>query len=306
MTVSRPQNRDWEAVFGTWSQGPGRTETEKAENAERAVKKAIENDDVLAGKPIRVFAQGSYRARTNVRQDSDVDVCVCLQEPFITDYQDGLSDADFNFVSSGYTPATFKNDVERALIAHFGHASVDRGSKAFDVHENSYRIDADVVPTLEYRWYYKHGGQAHVITGTALFPDGGSRIKNFPDQNYDNGVAKNAGTNRRYKRVVRILKRLRNEMAHARISSAATMPSYLIECLAWNVPNESFAGDAFRPAVQAVLAQLWSGTKEDSSTHSGWREVNDIKILFHFTQPWTREQAHKYINDAWDYVGVDD
>lgn len=304
MTVSGPTNRNWEAVFGSWSQAPSQTETEKAENAERAVTNAIADDDVLAEKSIRVFAQGSYRARTNVRQDSDVDVCVCLQSPFITQYDDGLSDSDFGFVNADYTAANFKNDVERALIAHFGADAVDRGTKAFDVHENSYRIDADVVPALEYRWYYKLGEKPGLIVGTALFPDGGNRIENFPDHNYDNGVTKNTRTNRRYKRIVRILKRLRNEMADARIKSAAAMSSYLIECLTWNVPNELFVGDTFRPTMQLVLGHLWAGTKEESKC-AAWLEVNQIKYLFHPKQPWTREQAHTFIDDAWDYVGVD-
>ena len=32
-------------------------------------------------------------------------------------------------------------------------------------------------------------------------------------------------------------------------------------------------------------------------------EVNDIKYLFHLSQPWNRAQAHSFFNVAWDYVG---
>jgi len=73
----------WEAVFGAWSQGPGKTESDKAENAETAIRKAIKASEPLKNLDITVFAQGSYRNRTNVRQESDVDICVRLSEQSI-------------------------------------------------------------------------------------------------------------------------------------------------------------------------------------------------------------------------------
>jgi len=66
-------NRNWEDVFCTWGGTPSQTEREKCENAERAVRKAIDASKKLSTKTIEVFAQGSYANRTNVRQDSDVD-----------------------------------------------------------------------------------------------------------------------------------------------------------------------------------------------------------------------------------------
>ena len=34
-------------------------------------------------------------------------------------------------------------------------------------------------------------------------------------------------------------------------------------------------------------------------------EVNDIKYLFHSSQPWNRAQAHSFFDAAWDYVGFE-
>ena len=67
-----------EANLVSWSKGPSQTEADKCSNTETAVRKAIKASERLAGLDISVFAQGSYRARTNVRQNSDVDVCVPL------------------------------------------------------------------------------------------------------------------------------------------------------------------------------------------------------------------------------------
>jgi len=75
-------SRDWESIFHTWAQPPSTTEREKCEHAELAVRKAIDANKRIAGKDIQVFAQGSYRNRTNARQDSDVDICVRCTNTF--------------------------------------------------------------------------------------------------------------------------------------------------------------------------------------------------------------------------------
>jgi hypothetical protein len=106
-------NRNWEDVFCTWGGAPSATEREKCENAERAVRKAIDASKKLSGKTIEVFAQGSYANRTNVRQDSDVDICVLCKDAFFPDYSlsQGLSGAALGFGDGQYPYADFKNDV---------------------------------------------------------------------------------------------------------------------------------------------------------------------------------------------------
>ena len=297
--------RDWERTFESWSTAPGVTQQTKSENAERAVRKAIDASTKLGAMDVRVFAQGSYRNRTNVRLESDVDICVCQMDTFISQLDNGLTYEDVGIVDSKYTVAEYKNDVEQALKAHFGGGAVTRGKKAFDVHENTYRIDADVVPALEYRWYYRDSSQrVQQVSGVAIFPDAGLRIENYPEQHYTNGVAKNGRTGRRFKDVVRILKRLRNEMNEEGVRSATNMPSFLIESLVWNVPDEGFDRGEYSDDVRYVLGHVFNSTLADE-TCKGWLEVNGIKYVFHSTQPWTREQAHTFISDAWDYVGFE-
>jgi tRNA nucleotidyltransferase (CCA-adding enzyme) len=78
-------SRDWSATFSSWGAPPGTTEQTKCENAERAVRKAIDASAKLSAKSIEVFTQGSYANRTNVREDSDVDICVLYTEAFFDD-----------------------------------------------------------------------------------------------------------------------------------------------------------------------------------------------------------------------------
>ena len=100
---------------------------------------------------VSVFAQGSYSACTNVRQNSDVDICVRYNATFFTYYPDGMSRETVGNVPGTMAFADFKSMVKKALEDYFGKAGVTRGNKAFEVHANTYRIDADVVPTFEYR-----------------------------------------------------------------------------------------------------------------------------------------------------------
>lgn len=285
-------------------QGPSKTENEKCGNAERAVRKAISASPALSNRTVEVLTQGSYRNNTNARFESDVDVCVRLMDVFFYDLNDNITKVEANISDATYTHAQFKNEVEAALRAHFGDGAVTRGKKAFDVHENTYRIDADVVAALEHRRYVRGPSGIYYLSGTELRPDGGGLIRNWPHQHYDNGVAKNDRTSRHFKRVVRILKRLRNEMAEKGIDAAKSTPSYLIECLVWNVPDELFDLGTYRADVREALAYLFNNTIDDAAS-AEWGEVNELKYLFRPGQPWTRQSAHAFVDAAWDYIGLE-
>src|SRR5712691_5358765 len=280
-------NRDWESMFSGWGEAPGITEQTKCDNAERAVRKAISASAKLSSKSIEVFAQGSYANRTNVCRDSDVDICVLHTDAFFPDYSmgEGLSDSALGFSDGTYPYAEFRNDVESALISYFGEDSVTRGNKAFDVHANTSRIDADVVACFEHRRFHGTPEDNWHDSGTQLHPDGGGTIVNWPRQNYDNGVEKNDATGRRFKAVTRILKQLRNEMVEDSYEVADPIPSYLIGCLVWNVPIEGFGHDTLTADVRYALAHLWNETRTDESC-SEWGEINELKYLLRTGQPW--------------------
>ena len=298
-------NRNWEDTFCTWGGAPSATQQEKCDNADRAIRKAIAASTKLSAKTIEVLVQGSFANRTNVRQDSDVDICVLYKDAWFPDYSfsQGLSGAILGFSDGQYPYAEFKNDVQAALKAYFGADSVTRGKKAFDVHANTYRIDADVVPCFEHRRYLGTPQSNWYESGTQLLPDNGGEIINWPRQNYDNGVTKNDATGRRFKAVVRILKRLRNEMAENGHKVAGPIPSYLLECLVWNVPDEAFAHEKYRDNVRDALAHLWNETRTDE-TCKEWGEINEFKYLF-VGQPWNRAQVNSFLDAAWNYIGFE-
>ena len=292
----------WEDTFQSWGKPPSMSEQEKCDNAVRSVRRAIEGSRALDGRSITVFAQGSYRNRTNVRADSDVDVCVLCSDSIFFDLPDGKTPADLGITTpANYSFDQFKNDVGTALTTYFGQREVSRGKKAFDLHANTYRVDADVVPCFEYNWYHPNGSYS---TGTAFRTDDWQRIINWPQQNYDNGVIKNEATGRRFKAVVRILKRLRNKMDEQNVAAAKPISSYLIECLAWNVPNEWFGYSTLTADVRAALAHLFNNTISFENCRE-WGEINERKYLFRNGQPWTLKQAHEFTSAAWDFIGFE-
>lgn len=287
-----------EDTLKSWAKAPGQTELDKCDNAVAAVRKALAASTALSKLSIKVFAQGSYCNRTNVRDDSDVDVCVRCSDSFFYYLPLELSPQVAGFVVPGpVNYATYKNDLGAALTAYFKDGHVTRGNKAFDIKENTYRIAADVVPCFEFRRYATDGSH---IKGTAFDPDNGGRIQNWPDQHYANGVSKNADTGGRFKDVVRILKRLRYKMCEEKIAAADPIPSFLVECLVWNAPNSMFGHETYTTDVREVLANLFNDTI-NFETCSEWGEINELKYLFRTEQPWTWTQAHAFISAAWGY-----
>jgi len=295
-----------EERLSSWAAPPSEAERQKCDRTATQIRNAIDKSEALSVHSIAVFAQGSYRNNTNIRHDSDVDVCVLCTDVFFSDFglSDGLTKSDVGIVDSSYSYSEFKSDVQQSLEAYFSPESVSRGNKAFDIHESSTRVDADVVACFEHRRYMKDPiRRFRYLSGTELRPDTGSKIVNWPNQNYENGVAKNRRTGRRFKGGVRILKRLRNEMAE-KGKTSVDAPSYLLECLAWNVPDVGFADSAYRNNLRYMLAYLFNNTRSDSGC-SEWGEVNELKYLFRQRQPWTRADVHTFVSDAWDYVEFD-
>lgn len=297
----------WEDKFQRWAQPLSLTEKTKCENAERAIKQAIRDDKTLSKLNIRVFAQGSYPAGTNIRLDSDVDICICLREPFFTDYPPGKTQQDFGLQDGSLPFSEYKQLVENALVGKFGRTNVKRGDKAFNIHENSYRIDADAVPAYAHRRYtgkYNSDDSHHYITppGVEFVSDKGQRIINWPEQTFENRNEKNERTGRRLKRIIRILKGLRNEMQEQRITDANDIASFLIESLVWNAPDEAFGHTTLSDGVRYVLAYCYNHTLE-SAKCKDWGEVNELKYLFRASQPWTRQKAHDFLAAAWEYIG---
>lgn len=302
--------KNWEETLRTWKNPPSENEKSKRDRTEEQIREALHDHDFLAAPKMAVYSKGSYANNTNVRLDYDVDIAVECKEFFYCDLVGtprgvtNVYDLDIVPYSDGYTVDQFKNDVEEALVASFGRNAVERGKIALRVREKKTTLPADVVPCFEYRRIvsvtYPFDGSYTYTEGHCVFPKSGSMIKNYPKVQKELGTAKNNRTGRRYKRLVRILKRLENKLSKEGLIE--DLPSYFVECLVYNVPDEYFGHDNYLDDLRNVLATIYNDTRNKERCKN-WMEVNGIKYLFHSSQNWSYSDAHDFADKAWDYVG---
>lgn len=294
-----------EDTLRRWSQRPSDSEQQRIDRTERMVREAISHASDYQVKNATVFAKGSVKMRTNIRSTSDIDICVQASETFYTNYPGTTSDKDFGNKESPYTFAEFRRGVENALSNYFGQSDVDiSGNKAIRVRAStvSSRIDADIVPAFEHRRYVEAGNESY-YRGIEVRPKNNfsERIINWPHHNYDNTLEKQDNTSRRYRKMIRVLKRMREAMKDAGINSAQFGYSFLIESLLWNVPDDHYGYVDYKDDMTNVFNFLAFNLSTDERVKE-WGEVNELKYLFRSQQRWLRQEAESFINGARDYM----
>lgn len=226
---------------------------------------------------IKLFVQGSYANNTNVRTRSDVDIAVVQEEIFQTIYRSGVTDENYQFSNASDTPKTFKDEVQECLEYKFGN-DVERKNKSIKVHGNTYRKDADTVPCLRYRDYRQdyQNNVNNYIGGIVIKADDGTRIINYPEQHIANGRKKNNDTNFYYKKMVRIIKKMRYLMEDYHYSSAKDMSSFGLESLLWNIQDDVFKKySTYRFEFGEIVDYIYNHIEALSI----YKEANGIKML---------------------------
>jgi hypothetical protein len=202
-----------------------------------------------------------------------------------------------------WTPSKFRAEVLLALENKLPGQIDSSGSTAIKVNSSTARVDADVLPCFDYRFYFSTGEYRE---GSRAFKTDGSAITNYPDQQLTNGISKNQATAMRFKKAVRVLKRIENAMVED--SLIDELPSYFMECLVYNVPNQILIRTTWVEVVRGILGHVYESLEgpEPDEESSRWLEVNGCKFLFHYSQKWSRSDGRKLAQSAWDYLGYPD
>jgi len=294
---------------------PSETEREKAARTHNAIREHLETDEALKKYSIETYLQGSYKNSTNVRGDSDVDMGSLTENIFYYDVSDLPQDqTQFGTksvresVTESIEPASFTyNDYRRDVLASlqrkYGYENVVDGNKAITVNGNTYRLDADVLPCTSFRQYYPDWqGKASYHRGISFFSKSGDRVVNFPKQHFDNLAAKDQRKDGKVKGCIRILKRIRNELEEAGQWDRKRSPSFYLESLVWNAPDDKFNG-GYDSVVQNVLAYLWNDLRQKRGTDAirSYMQANNIFVLFH-PKFWNVDDALAFIDKIWDTV----
>jgi hypothetical protein len=295
---------DWESWLRSAAKRPSDHESSKRDRTVREIREALADYEPLRGRPYRVYAKGSYVNNTNVRLNFDVDIAVEYHGFFYCDLEFALKGSDKSLVGivdsdDPYTRDDFKSDIKAALEIAIGGDAVTPGYIAYRVRENRTTLPADVVPCWEYR-RYDDINTCH--TGSRVYPNSGGHKDNYPAVQLERGRAKTRATNRRFKRMVRALKKLQTMLVSNGVLEEE-IPSYLVECIVYNVPNSHFNNLTYVADMRNVLAFLLNGTLTPGSWDD-WLEVHELRYLFRGSD-WDHTRVYALADAAWDYIGFE-
>jgi hypothetical protein len=286
-----------EDQFSGWTGPSSDSEQEKQERTERMIRQAIDAHAPFGDCKLRIYAKGSYANNTNVRADSDVDIAVeCTEAEYWGEAQQGFHPPRGTYTGI-WTPTKLRSELVAALNAKFPNQVDTSGSTAIKIHSGTARVDADVVPCYTYGYYLQSGSRP----GTKIFKTDGGSLVNYPAQQLQNGITKNNQTNYAYKKGVRLLKRIENTMAQS--GHFRELPSFFMECLAYNCPNAAFAHGTWTECLRAMLIHIWHSLQGEEPDFGRWLEVNACFFLFHPNQKWSRADGREFSKAAWNYFG---
>jgi hypothetical protein len=298
---------DWESWLRSAARRPSDNEAQKRDRTEREIRDALAAYEPLRGRPYRVYVKGSYANNTNVRLNFDVDIAVeyhgFIYSELAFDLK-GQPDSVVGLVDSDdpYTRDDFKVDIRGAVDMAFGKSGISEGDIALRIREGKTTLPADIVPSWEYRRYDGlMNGTPIVHIGSRVYPKSGDFKNNFPAQQLSNGRRKTQDTSRRYKRMVRALKKLQTRLVADGLLENE-LASYLIECIVYNVPNSYFNHTTYLDDMRAVLAYVHDQTLSDGNWYD-WHEVHELRYLFRGGS-WNHVEVHDLASTAWDYLGL--
>lgn len=287
-----------EAQLETWSHQGSVTQSSATY---KTIKNALESSDAAyASKNPDVFLQGSYGNDTNIYAESDVDIVIQLNSCFYYDLGRLPGDQKAAWRNAHPTDATydyfaFKKDVMTLLKDKYGD-SVKPGNKAIKIKANDSRRNADVLVSVQYKEYYKFLNiyDQRLATGICFFTADNTRIANYPKQHSENCTAKHQATNARFKPMVRVFKNLRGKLVADGIIKDGLAPSYYIEGLLYNVPNDRFVrsyGDAFANCIKWI----------QGADRSKFVCANEQYYLLREESPvtWRESQCTEFLAAAW-------
>lgn len=244
-----------ESQLETWSHQGSITQSSNTYNSIKNVLEA--SSTAYAGKDFKVFLQGSYGNDTNIYSESDVDIVVRLDDVFQSDLtqlnEDEKAAYQSAFNDATYTYADFKRDVLSVLTSQYGTA-VKAGDKAIAIDANGSRRKADVIVAIQFRRYFKFRStyDSEYVEGISFWNGKGDRIANYPKQHSANLTGKQQSTSKWLKPMARVFKNIRTRMVDDGLIKAGIAPSYYIEGLLYNVPNDKFT-TSFGDCVVNIL-----------------------------------------------------
>ena len=277
------------------------SEEQRCKNMINMIKDAINDyyyntyDSKMNLSNYEIFLQGSYANNTNVKQNSDVDICVMYKNIFRYHMPLGYS-LDAKYSDATITYMEIRNTIKKALINKFGINRVVDKNKAIRILSNTYTTDADVVVAFQYRYYINQNDYLEGIAYTAL---DGTNVVNYPKIHIKNGNNKNKITNHMYKKMVRIFKKVMYDMQEDGLEISKEVKGFVLECMCYNYPNDK-SYQYIETKYSENLKNMINYFLNNSLKY--WKEVNEIKELFGTDKNKREEYYKEFISNMKRYI----
>jgi hypothetical protein len=242
------------------------------------------NNSPYHKKNFEIFLQGFYKNHTNIYRESDVDIVIQLSSfQYNLDVLSLKEKTAFHETfrnSTVYGISHFKHDVFSHLQARFPR-HIESGEKAIKILPEGNRRSVDIIVCSSFRY----------TPGICFKGSSGNRIINYPKLHSNNMTLKHQITRNWLKPIVRIFKNMRNKMIANGLIDDSDVPSYFIECILWNVPNDNF-GTSYRETIRNCL--VWLNTANKSMLMCANRQYKLLDPNLPIT--WRTDKYNKFIN----------
>lgn len=304
----------WNDRFDHWQRPESLTEQGTIERAWNKVDVAVRKNSWLMSEGVTLLPQGSYHNRTNVRREADIDLRLVHPSIQVQYAPSVFYPTTYHQQKYSSLPLTYAQISDRmrleiidALRNEFGDYNLDTsGNKAIAVKgQTGSTAKIDVVPAFVLDYVTQHSilSEPVIAKGVAILGRDGQFTYNFPEQHTANGRAKRERTAHRFKKMVRIFKRIRDELKSSGIK-AANVPSFLIECLVYNVADEHFlfTSDDNYGRVKRIAQEIYTQAHSPFSQTMA-KEISGLKMLYGTHQAWTLEQTKAFTSAVLSHLG---
>jgi len=277
-----------ESQLETWSH-QGAVKTAKATH--ESIRNALDSYKWPNEVDCKPYLQGSYKNDTNIFGDMDVDVVVQLNSLFYSNLSEEQR-RNLGLYPASYGWTDFRLDILKALREYYDPKTIAEGNKSIKLKATPQ--PADVVVCVQYREYRSLNIDDYTEGMTFWTKNDDRQVKNYPKIHYDNGIKKNQNTNNQFKPIVRIFKNMRNLLRNRNYISNDLTPSYFLECLLYNIPNEKFIG-SYQEMVHNILSWL-----NNASLSSFMCQNNQLKLFGNTPEQWSEHNAKQFTQSLID------
>ena len=125
-------------------------------------------------------------------------------------------------------------------------------------------------------------------------------VVSFPQQHHDRGLKKEKTTNMRFKRIIRMFKAARNRLVEKKMLTKEAAPSYFIECLLYNVPDNLFK-PKLAPTYTGIIGWLKTAELKEFKCQNG-----KVDLFGPGKEQWTQKKARSFVKalqELWEAGG---